>query len=223
MLIESFRSTSIKVVLKKKREFKKCSFSECSVRDPVAIVCKQCKFNYCLEHRLEADHYCKVQQKVSSRQIPQERRDDQRLAPLGRDKIAREQRFYFRVYFPGRLDRKPRSMFFSKAISVGKMIDEVFELGKIPAPSEAGSPRPGVFCARRSGSVNLLPYMSKLSELEEQKILAQNDSIVLANPSTNPLSLSLYAPAAAPVQHTKKDRKAATSGQHKQKRPCVIM
>eukprot|EP00189_Rhodosorus_marinus_P005531 CAMPEP_0113955532 /NCGR_PEP_ID=MMETSP0011_2-20120614/1403_1 /TAXON_ID=101924 /ORGANISM="Rhodosorus marinus" /LENGTH=109 /DNA_ID=CAMNT_0000965267 /DNA_START=914 /DNA_END=1243 /DNA_ORIENTATION=+ /assembly_acc=CAM_ASM_000156 len=109
-------------------------------------------------------------------------------------------------------------------MTVGKMIDEIFELGKIPIPSEVGSPRPGVYCARRTGSVNLLPYMSTLSELESQKVLAQNDSIVLADPNTNPLSLSLYAPAAVPVQPQGKARKATTSGQHKQKkRPCVIM
>jgi len=88
---------------KRKRAFKKCSFLECSVRDPVAVLCKQCKLHYCLEHRLESDHNCKVQTTVAAPRKPQQSRDDQKVAPLGRNHIAKEQRFYFRVYFPGTL------------------------------------------------------------------------------------------------------------------------
>lgn len=37
-----------------------CSFNGCKKKEIIRFECKECKLNYCINHRLSFDHFCKI-------------------------------------------------------------------------------------------------------------------------------------------------------------------
>lgn len=128
-----------------------CQFEGCSAHELTEIVCPACRFNFCLKHRHQDDHHCKMItvaeekmkltrqhiEQLQTKQKPKSRgRKSQATAAKvmlmkikmkaeGNKSIPECERIYLQVALPlGSKDRfKP--MFFSKKWSVGRVVDVV--------------------------------------------------------------------------------------------------
>eukprot|EP00179_Madagascaria_erythrocladioides_P031986 CAMPEP_0198333490 /NCGR_PEP_ID=MMETSP1450-20131203/18983_1 /TAXON_ID=753684 ORGANISM="Madagascaria erythrocladiodes, Strain CCMP3234" /NCGR_SAMPLE_ID=MMETSP1450 /ASSEMBLY_ACC=CAM_ASM_001115 /LENGTH=148 /DNA_ID=CAMNT_0044038015 /DNA_START=496 /DNA_END=942 /DNA_ORIENTATION=+ len=96
---------------------------------------------------------------------------------IGLKTIASEDRFGLVVYYPAGSGIQARHMFFSRRASVGRVLDIVEE--KTP---ELGRINQGqrlfLYSAKVGKSVQQLPHMAILSEMDE-RLLARGDAVIV--------------------------------------------
>mmetsp|Transcript_1653 Transcript_1653/g.4982 ORF Transcript_1653/g.4982 Transcript_1653/m.4982 type:complete len:291 (-) Transcript_1653:146-1018(-) len=201
-----------------RREFKRCSMTGCKTRDPVCIRCNRCQKHFCIPHRLERDHSCSSNQTcVDGKRIPTQARGagNNVTTPLGRPGIAAGDRFSLSVYFPRDSRRQPLHMFFSRNNTVGKVIDDICSLSNFDwasSSSDISASRPALFCVRPQHSVNQLPHLSRISDLQREGWLRDGDRVVLERQDCSAPELMAYVRTEAPPKPAGKKRRA-----------CVVM
>lgn len=138
----------------------KCSLSTCKNIGVFDYQCKSCNKSFCDSHRMPEHHKCdkiehsnilekansntskywsileKISQKFNSKS------DDKRSNRInqilnqknakGISSIPKDKRYYLCVVFPQELNKDPCWMFFHKEWVVGKVLDSIVEINKIP-------------------------------------------------------------------------------------------
>ncbi|KAL9657516.1 hypothetical protein ABK040_016781 [Willaertia magna] len=189
----------------KKKLTTTCAFNGCDHK--ALIKCKQCRLNFCVDHRLDFEHDCeflKQQKKASSSssisnligpffnqktktqkptktlqpsKVLANSFQNKKFQPIGQSSIEQGDRYFLDVYFPIQSKVPPIHMFFHKGWKIGKILDKIAEQGKIINKNATEQDK--------TKRLNLftfkgekLPTDKKLNEIDST-ILSNRDAVIL--------------------------------------------